>query len=554
MRSWNEAIQGPGAALRVSADGTRLERRDGKAFFWLGDTAWLINARLTKELMIEYLDDRAAKGFSVIQVMAVHSAAMMNAYGDRAIPESFSATSESGKLDSGIAPRGEGYWETLDFLFGAAADRGIYVGLVPVWGAVVQSGLVQVDAASRYAALLAGRYRRRHNLIWINGGDLRGCDHREVWEAIGSALKDSDPDHPITFHPFGRTRSSTWFHQARWLDFNMFQSGHRDYGQRMLMTEAGNAPGMRDGDSAPDAQAGGESDVWYGEDNWRYALDDIALEPRKPTLDGEPSYEDIPHGLHDFSQPRWTDADCRRYAYWSLLAGAFGHTYGHNSVMQFHEEGAPSASFGARKNWRAALDDPGARSMTHVRALVEALGGGPFVYAPERLAITGGERYERRIAARAGVATVVYAYSGGTIALAEDISSSGSADNSGPDNSYPDSGCPGRPGPVADAGSVADAGASVHGEASPRTADDPAPKKTVACWYDPRSGGTRRALATSISGSRGASGTSSASAALEFTAPGPWEPGNDWILVVEPENVHPSFCERLESAAGPRIP
>jgi hypothetical protein len=50
-------------------------------------------------------------------------------------------------------------------------------------------------------------------------------------------------------------------------------------------------------------------------------------------LDGEPSYEGIPQGLHDPTQPLWTDADARRYAYWSVFAGACGHTYGDNAVL-----------------------------------------------------------------------------------------------------------------------------------------------------------------------------------------------------------------------------
>ena len=40
----------------------------------------------------------------------------------------------------------------------------------------------------------------------------------------------------------------------------------------------------------------------------------------KPVLDGEPSYENIPQGLHHGTEPRGTAADVRRYAYWSVFA------------------------------------------------------------------------------------------------------------------------------------------------------------------------------------------------------------------------------------------
>src|SRR3546814_2346564 len=75
------------------------------------------------------------------------------------------------------------------------------------------------------------------------------------------------------------------------------------------------------------------------EDNWRFVTEDLALSPSKPTIDGEPSYENIPHGLHDVTQPRWGAADARRYAWWAVFAGAMGHTYGENSVMQMYVPG-----------------------------------------------------------------------------------------------------------------------------------------------------------------------------------------------------------------------
>lgn len=58
------------------------------------------------------------------------------------------------------------------------------------------------------------------------------------------------------------------------------------------------------------------------------------MKPTKPVIDGEPSYENIPQGLHDPKEVLWKACDVRRYAYWSVFAGAFGHTYGNNSIMQ----------------------------------------------------------------------------------------------------------------------------------------------------------------------------------------------------------------------------
>lgn len=54
----------------------------------------------------------------------------------------------------------------------------------------------------------------------------------------------------------------------------------------------------------------------YGEDNRKYVVRDHSYDIMKPTVDGEPSYEQIPQGHHDPKEPYWQAQDVRRYAYW----------------------------------------------------------------------------------------------------------------------------------------------------------------------------------------------------------------------------------------------
>jgi hypothetical protein len=57
--------------LKVTADGHYLQFTDGTPFFWLGDTGWELFHRLTIEEITTYLDNRAAKGFNVVQAVAL---------------------------------------------------------------------------------------------------------------------------------------------------------------------------------------------------------------------------------------------------------------------------------------------------------------------------------------------------------------------------------------------------------------------------------------------------------------------------------------------------
>ena len=56
--------------LRVAANKRYLEFDDGTAFFYLADTAWELFHRLSLTEAQYYLDNRAAKGFTVVQAVA----------------------------------------------------------------------------------------------------------------------------------------------------------------------------------------------------------------------------------------------------------------------------------------------------------------------------------------------------------------------------------------------------------------------------------------------------------------------------------------------------
>ena len=72
--------------LRVSErDPHFLETEDGQPFFLLGDTAWELFHRLTRDESEFYFANRAAKGFNLICAVALaefDGLRVPNAYGD----------------------------------------------------------------------------------------------------------------------------------------------------------------------------------------------------------------------------------------------------------------------------------------------------------------------------------------------------------------------------------------------------------------------------------------------------------------------------------------
>lgn len=432
--------------LRVSSNGRYFETSDGKPFFWVGDTGWLLFTRLTREETEQYLTDRQQKGFNVIQVMVLPGVGAANIYGDSALIARNVGRPLTTTGNQFPDTTQYDYWDHIDFVIAKAAEKGLYMALVPVWGSPVKSGLVTEKDATSYASFLAKRYKDQPNIIWMNGGDIKGSDSMNVWVAIGNTLHKQDPGHLVTYHPRGRTQSSDWFHNASWLDFNMFQSGHRRYDQ--------------------DTSA---ADKKYGEDNWKYVTADYNRKPVKPVIDGEPSYEGIPQGLHDTLEPFWKDCDVRRYAYWSVFAGACGYTYGHNAVMQMHKHGDGRGVYGVREFWETAINSPGAGQMIHLKKLIYSRSYTDRV-PDQALVPDSATGYQHLLATRGKDYAFVYTYTGRNI-------------------------------PV-NMGRIAGS-------------------RVKASWYDPRNGNTSE---IGIYPNKGV---------MVFDPPGEEQNGNDWVLVMD---------------------
>lgn len=373
MKYWEYGL------LQVSENGRYLTNGN-RPFLWLGDTAWLLLQQCSLADARIYLKNRKEKGFNVIQATLIHS-----------MPGEEGSSLAAAKKDV----LSEAYWEHCDQVVKMAEELGLYMGLLPTWGSIVKSKILNVDNVDRYAEFLGRRFGNCPNVIWILGGDIRGSEGLDVYPKFGRRLKELTPDKLIAYHPFGRTASSQWFHQEDWLDINMFQSGHRRYDQASLGEWDDNAV----------------KEEFFGEDNWRYVERDRAKEPAKPTLDGEPSYEQIPQGLHDPGQPYWQACDVRRYAYWSLFQGAAGHTYGNNAVQQCYT-GDGNGNYGVREVWQEAIHHEGSGQLKHLVNLmrsVDYMTGRPA----EELLLSGQKEKYDRVSVFAGVDFIFcYDYTG----------------------------------------------------------------------------------------------------------------------------------------------
>ena len=393
--------------LRVDATGRGIAHADGTPFLWLADTAWELFHRLDRDEVELYLDKRRAQGFTVIQTVALAEFDGLNtpnAYGHRPLVANDPARL---RVTPGADPTNReayDYWDHVDYVFAVAAAKGLIIALLPTWGDKVPalppgtnwgSGpqVFTVANARAYGRAVATRYATWPNLIWINGGDRTGDLNPPVWNALAEGIREVDAGrHLMTFHPIGGHSSRQWFATTPWHDLTMLQTGHRQ-----------------------------DTDVWT-----RIAAEWAAI-PVRPVVNGEPTYEAHPFNLEP-ANGYATAHDTRKYTYWCLFSGAFGHTYGCHPVWQFYGPGRePALRTRPGRFWKAvgdqpgAIDLPGAWSILATRRLLLSRPMAGRIPAPWVLRQADGRPGDHQVATLGGERSWAMAYAPSGLPLTVDV-------------------------------------------------------------------------------------------------------------------------------------
>ncbi|MDX2185959.1 MAG: glycoside hydrolase family 140 protein [Opitutaceae bacterium] len=329
----------PDRPLRVSDDGRTLVEADGRPFFYQGDTAWELFHASTREDAVLYLRDRAAKGFTVIQTVALGEIDGLN----RPNPYGFRPLVDNDPTRPAVKDGPDNdYWDHVDFVITEAEKLGLRIGFLPTWGDKWQLrwGLGPVvfnkENARTYGEWIGRRYKDRA-VIWIMGGDRNPETPGEIdlLNAMSEGVRAGDGGRNLmTFHPMGGTGSSDFPQINHWVEFHARQNGH-----------------------TPEYKEFGKT------------LDDYNRKPVKPVIDIEPIYEDHPISFKPDELGHSVTADVRRPLYWNLFNGAAGNTYGHHSIWQWYDIGRDPINR-PLMTWRQAIHQPGSAQMQHGRWLL----------------------------------------------------------------------------------------------------------------------------------------------------------------------------------------
>jgi hypothetical protein len=368
--------------LRVANSGPRANRyftyADGTPFFWIGETAWEVNAiragigggPYDNRHFYTWLADRVSKGFTVAQTQFF----FLTNRNEGGYPFPDNAQSDQGNGD--FETLNASHFQQLDTRFRAMFDNGLVIAAHPSWLSTYRMSITDARLVSRYLMARYGAY----NLVWSLSGEYQykypgtntwddagsggvwglcwdystnranaSCE----WNQLGQAVQSYNVyQHPVTIHPSGRPdeadppewgaqahaqSSSGEFHAQPWLTFNWTQTRHYD------------------------------DHLFYVFERTR---DDYALTPIKPTVHSE--------GFYENNRAEGADAYEVRWQMWTALVnGAAGHTYGAGGLSHFYDPHAPAGETGAATydatSWDAALAYPGAGYVKPLRDFFAAI-------------------------------------------------------------------------------------------------------------------------------------------------------------------------------------
>jgi hypothetical protein len=331
--------------LKVSQNKRYLVDSSGRPFFIHGDSPWEMLWQLTSEEAVEFLDNRAAKGFNTLLIDVLPYTEWSDP-----LTETNRYRHRPFLTPGDFATPDPEYFNHLQWLLEQMQQRGMLAALV-----CADLGHVSIDLpqykhkggmwypqylangaakCEQYGLFLGGRFSRNPNILWVLGGDRDPQGVMNEVQAMARGLQASDPGHLRTYHA-GAKSGGTFFQNETWFDINM------SYG--------------------------------YG-DTWEFVLADYMRQPARPCFLGESGYEGENLDRRGGSAQR-----IRRQAYWAVLSGACGHLYG-------------SAAWTVRPLiWRMWLESPGARHMAHLGRLFRALPWHLLVPDAKHEILTGGQ-------------------------------------------------------------------------------------------------------------------------------------------------------------------
>src|SRR3989442_642670 len=183
--------------LRISPNGRYFVDQGGKPFFYLGDTCWLLFQRPNREEVDEYLRDRAAKGFTVIQAYVLRGLGKKHPDGNSSLLDA------PPLLDRDPTRPNEEFFKNVDYVVNRANELGLVMGLVTAksWHVTDHPEKVFDEKKAYLFGKFLGERYKNNAVMWFPGGDSAPGKYDAVWVAMAKGLKDGSGGGHLVCYP-----------------------------------------------------------------------------------------------------------------------------------------------------------------------------------------------------------------------------------------------------------------------------------------------------------------------------------------------------------------
>lgn len=266
--------------LKASDNRRYLALADGTAFLWVGDTAWAVPMKASAEEWEEYIADRAAKHFTVIQVAPAPAWA-----GER------DRQGQSPFTDKTCSEWNPTYWQAFERKVQRANEQGLVVLLMGLMEPVRRY------PESTQACLFARNIVARLFGNFMVFSPSFDSEFMPLANEVGRVAREATAVHLITQHPGTPWNQPTptfsdKYYDEPYLDIAGVQTGHN----------------------------AGHLD-WCAHHAIEWVLHLYRHEPHKPVINLEAMYDAQ-------GEKGWRAVDARGLAWRCWLSGVSGYTYG----------------------------------------------------------------------------------------------------------------------------------------------------------------------------------------------------------------------------------
>ncbi len=336
--------------LKISENNRFLVKEDGSPFVWIGETNWFF-AKLPPNAIDSILDKRSSQGYTIIFISCRE-----NLY--------------NGDGPGGINNPNELWWAYLDEYINKCEQKNLYVGITLGWWGKAMSN--SEKDLYNYGKWVGHRYKDKNNIIWLTLGEA-GSHKRNneipdsKLNALIKGIRDSDTGNKLLTIHADYKRGTSLTNDSELCDFNNWQTSQW---------------------CCPNDLPRQDNRKWTVWEAITHDYQKLYEGIPKPTLDSEAWYENNKDfcGAEPF--------EIRRRAYFTIFAGAFGHTYGAGGIWD-----GLSSKTGCSENALSALNYPGAKDISFISRFLHSLGDKLLKIIPGQTMILEGnsENYDEHI-------------------------------------------------------------------------------------------------------------------------------------------------------------